>query len=146
MIHLQNPANKSPMRKFASFPPKSVATQTVIWCCWHFKKLYWFPMRQIKINCLPCHCLPFTIEEETLIGFDTNWTVIQTLLFFKPISWWREKVYSQQWVDLWIQCLFNVSQTLNSLRFFCIGDDSNHIQFFLFVPRDNSIQTQFIPK
>ena len=35
-----------PICTFASSPPnllsKSIAKQTVIWCCWHFKELHWF--------------------------------------------------------------------------------------------------------
>ena len=46
-----------PLWTFALSPPnllsKSAAKQTVIWCCWHFKELHWFSMRQIKINLLP---------------------------------------------------------------------------------------------
>ena len=34
--------------------------------------------------------------------------------------------------------------TPNSMRCVCVTDDSNRIQFFIFVLRDNSIQTQFI--
>ena len=42
---------------FSSSPPillsKSVAKQSVIWCCWHFKELHWFPIRWMKTNILP---------------------------------------------------------------------------------------------
>ena len=35
-----------PICTFASSPPnllsKSIAKQTVIWCCWHLKELHWF--------------------------------------------------------------------------------------------------------
>ena len=39
-----------------SSPPKlskSVAKQSVIWCCWHFWELHWFSMRWMKANLLP---------------------------------------------------------------------------------------------
>ena len=143
---MQNAAN-TPFCTFASTPPHlNLANQLqssqlfdvagTSESCIDFQWDEWKPIFYL------CHCLPFTIGETISIYFYSNLTAIQAQLLSMLISWGRENVSSQQWVDSWI--LIHVLQTLSSLRFFCVSDDSNQIQFFLFVLRNNSIQTQFI--
>ena len=104
---------------------------------------------QLAKVCGRSHTLKFQLDEKWKnLTWYTNTSIERiTLNFLKssvplalPVM--KREVSSQQWVDSWI--LIHVLQTLNSLRFFCVSDDSNQIQFFLFVLRNNSIQTQLI--
>ena len=71
-----------------SSPPKlskSVAKQSVIWCCWHFWELHWFSMRWIKVN-----LLPVSLSSLHQIGRAHVWTPV-TDQSRMPSSAWKKK-------------------------------------------------------